>query len=56
MQVNSLQIYRFMASEIGLMGEVYASVAEAKEAASRNAKEDDLVFIGGSAFVVAEIV
>ncbi len=45
-----------MASEIGLMGEVYASVAEAKEAASRNAKEDDLVFIGGSAFVVAEIV
>src|ERR1035437_8939187 len=45
-----------MASGLGLIGEAYASVGEAKETASNNAKENDLVFIGGSAFVVAEVV
>jgi dihydrofolate synthase/folylpolyglutamate synthase len=45
-----------MASGLGLIGEAYASVTEAKEAALLNAKEHDLVFIGGSAFVVAEVV
>lgn len=45
-----------MASGLGLIGEAYSSVAIAKETASNNAKENDLVFIGGSAFVVAEVV
>jgi dihydrofolate synthase/folylpolyglutamate synthase len=50
------QILKDKASEFGLKGEAYSSVAEAKENASKNAKENDLVFIGGSAFVVAEVV
>ncbi|MDP5157983.1 MAG: bifunctional folylpolyglutamate synthase/dihydrofolate synthase [Flaviramulus sp.] len=37
-------------------GEVYDSVNEAYNVALRNAKETDFVFIGGSTFVVAEIV
>ena len=42
------------ARKIGLKGEVWLSVIEAKEAALKAAEKDDLVFIGGSAFVVAE--
>ncbi|NWJ49745.1 MAG: bifunctional folylpolyglutamate synthase/dihydrofolate synthase [Bacteroidetes bacterium] len=45
-----------MASGFGLNGEAYSSVVEAKDAATNNAKENDLIFIGGSAFVVAEVV
>jgi dihydrofolate synthase/folylpolyglutamate synthase len=44
------------ARSIGLIGEVWPSVIEAKEAALKAADKDDLVFIGGSAFVVAEVV
>jgi dihydrofolate synthase/folylpolyglutamate synthase len=39
-----------------LQGEVYPSVKEALQAAQRQAWEGDLVFAGGSTFVVAEIV
>jgi dihydrofolate synthase/folylpolyglutamate synthase len=39
-----------------LQGEVYPSVKEALQAAQRQAWERDLVFAGGSTFVVAEIV
>jgi len=44
------------ARKAGLNGEVWSSVIEAKEAALSAADKDDLVFIGGSAFVVAEVV
>ena len=44
------------ARRIGLTGEVWPSVAKAKEAALKVAENDDLVFIGGSAFVVAEVI
>jgi dihydrofolate synthase/folylpolyglutamate synthase len=44
------------ARSIGLIGEVWPSVIEAKEAALKSADKDDLVFIGGSAFVVAELI
>jgi len=44
------------ARKIGLTGEVWHSVIEAKEAALSAADKDDLVFIGGSAFVVAEAI
>ena len=44
------------ARKIGLTGEVWHSVIEAKEAAQSTADKDDLVFIGGSAFVVAEVI
>lgn len=40
----------------GLKGNTYESVAMALEAAKSNASADDLIFIGGSTFVVAEIL
>lgn len=45
-----------LAETYGLKGSVYPTVAEAKEAALRAAQDDDLVFVGGSNFVVAEIL
>lgn len=44
------------ASECGLNGQIYESVRQAYVAACDNADEDDLVFVGGSNFTVAEIV
>lgn len=44
------------AAEFGLLGSTYSSVNEALEAAKRNASERDFIFIGGSNFVVAEII
>ena len=40
----------------GLQGEVYPNVAEGYAAAMAAAKPEDLVFIGGSTFVVAEVL
>jgi dihydrofolate synthase/folylpolyglutamate synthase len=40
----------------GLMGEEYISVLNAYKAALRAASERDLIFIGGSTFVVAEVL
>ena len=44
------------AENFGLVGDVYASVKSAFLAAQGNAGENDLVFVGGSTFVVAEVV
>ncbi len=44
------------ANTLGLKGKAYASVPKALKAAKRAAGVDDLVFIGGSIFVVAEVV
>ncbi len=44
------------AHAFGLHGEVYASVHSALKAAQQQAGANDLVFAGGSTFVVAEIV
>ncbi|MBL7883951.1 MAG: bifunctional folylpolyglutamate synthase/dihydrofolate synthase [Bacteroidia bacterium] len=44
------------ANLIGLKGKVYHSVSEALSTAQKKAKAEDLVFIGGSTFTVAEIV
>lgn len=40
----------------GLMGDCYPTVRQALSAALANAGENDLVFVGGSTFVVAEIL
>lgn len=40
----------------GLMGDEYISVQSAYQAAIETATENDLVFVGGSTFVVAEVV
>ena len=42
--------------ENGLEGLVYHSVKQALNAAKQNASQDDLIYIGGSTFVVAEII
>ena len=39
-----------------LLGEQYESVIEAYHSAQSNAKMDDLIFIGGSTFIVAEVL
>lgn len=44
------------AESYGLNGEQYPSVKEAVLAAQNVASKDDLVFIGGSTFVVAEVI
>ncbi|MDX5348132.1 MAG: bifunctional folylpolyglutamate synthase/dihydrofolate synthase, partial [Hymenobacteraceae bacterium] len=41
--------------EAGLKGKAYPTVAKAIKAAKANAAPDDVIFIGGSTFVVAEI-
>jgi dihydrofolate synthase/folylpolyglutamate synthase len=43
------------ASKYGLLGKEYSSVNKAIEAAQLEARKNDLIFIGGSTFVVAEI-
>lgn len=44
------------ALEFGLMGEDYMSVEKAYKAALTAATKDDFIYIGGSTFVVAEVV
>jgi dihydrofolate synthase/folylpolyglutamate synthase len=47
---------RIQAQKIGLSGLSYPTVAEAVKIAKKNAGVNDLIFIGGSTFVVAEVV
>ncbi|MGB7784711.1 MAG: folylpolyglutamate synthase/dihydrofolate synthase family protein [Salinimicrobium sp.] len=44
------------AAQKGLFGEVFNSVPEAYEAALLQASEDDVIYVGGSTFTVAEII
>ena len=44
------------ANAYNLKGEYYLSVTEALDAAKISAEKDDLIFVGGSTFVVAEII
>lgn len=44
------------AGAYGMIGDAYRSVDEAFEAAKSAAKKSDFIFVGGSTFVVAEIV
>ncbi|MBN1108517.1 MAG: bifunctional folylpolyglutamate synthase/dihydrofolate synthase [Bacteroidales bacterium] len=44
------------AMEHGLKGQSYPAVAEAFEAARADASSSDLIFVGGSTFVVAEVL
>lgn len=49
-------VLRDVASKYGLNGMVYNSVTEAYENASDNAIVTDFIYVGGSTFVVAEII
>lgn len=44
------------AFKFGLKGRAYSSVKNALNAARRNAQPEDLIFVGGSIFVVAEVL
>lgn len=44
------------AEDYGLSGKAYPSVSEALEVAKKTAAPTDLIFVGGSTFVVAEVV
>ncbi|WP_394420219.1 bifunctional folylpolyglutamate synthase/dihydrofolate synthase [Tenacibaculum mesophilum] len=44
------------ASEFGLMGEMFRSVSQSLEKAKVNASKEDMIYVGGSTFVVAEIL
>lgn len=44
------------ATAVGLSGTTFLSVAAAYKAAQKNATAQDMIFIGGSTFVVAEVV
>ena len=50
------EILQQKAEAFGLHGEIYISVKAVLNAAQSHADKNDLVFIGGSTFVVAEIV
>lgn len=45
-----------IAQAVGLAGKTYIGVEEALNAAKENTAQDDLIFVGGSVFVVAEVV
>jgi len=51
-----VEILQRLAKGHQLFGAVYLSVNKALVAAKKNAKKSDLVFVGGSTFVVAEVV
>ncbi len=45
-----------IANSFSLKGATYASVEKATQAALTHAKKEDLIFVGGSTFVVAEVI
>ena len=45
-----------IATQFGLQGNCYDKVATAYAAAQKDACEDDLIFVGGSTFVVADLI
>jgi dihydrofolate synthase / folylpolyglutamate synthase len=47
---------KLKAMEHGLMGNSFPSVKQALEVAKKNAGPEDFIFVGGSTFVVAEVV
>lgn len=53
LEANTL---REMAATYGLVGEAYPSVRAALEAAKQKADRRDLIFVGGSIFIVAEVI
>jgi dihydrofolate synthase/folylpolyglutamate synthase len=50
------EILKTTATIFGLKGNVFSSVSEAYRAAKNNATQNDFIYVGGSTFVVAEIL
>jgi len=53
--LDALELQK-QAEEHHLLGQLYSSVAEAFNAAKKKAQAQDLIFVGGSTFVVAEVL
>jgi dihydrofolate synthase/folylpolyglutamate synthase len=45
-----------LAKEYGLSGNIYPTVAQAYEEAKSSASENDFIFIGGSSYIVADLL
>lgn len=52
----SVEILVHKAKEYGLVGSAYTSISEAYQKALENANQEDFIYVGGSTFVVAEIL
>jgi len=52
----SKEILQTKASNFSLIGSTYLSVKQALNAAEKNAQPNDFIYVGGSTFVVAEVV
>ena len=52
----STELLQSQAAKYRLIGKKYSTVKMAFEAAKKNAKSNDFIFVGGSAFVIAEIL
>lgn len=50
------QSVQVIGQQIGLEGKAYPSVSEAYEAALNDSAEDDFIFVGGSNYVVADVL
>ena len=55
-RAQKAQILQAQATQKGLMGNCYNSVAEAYTAALSDASAGDMVFVGGSTFIVADLL
>jgi len=53
LDTNTLIVY---ANQTGKSGRTYSSVKNAERAALRRAQDDDIIFVGGSTFIVAELI
>ena len=49
-------ILKSEAGKYGLIGKSYADVKEALYFARKNTAQSDMIFIGGSSFIVAEVI
>ncbi|PQJ73769.1 bifunctional folylpolyglutamate synthase/dihydrofolate synthase [Polaribacter gangjinensis] len=49
-------ILQQQAAEFGLQGKTFTSVAKALKSALKSANQQDIIYVGGSTFVVAEVV
>jgi len=45
-----------LAKKAGLKGTTYPTVVEAVQAAKKNCPQKDLIFVGGSSFIVADLL
>ena len=54
--ISKADVLKKQALNHKLKGNSFSTVSKAYNAALKNAKKEDLIFIGGSTFVVAEVL